>query len=521
MKKVKQNLKYFFRQSLRTRGRADYAALFSRGVADGEKLNTVYPWFYLRVFCALFAAFTVYSVCMALFGGTNMERIPFYMLGGAFLDVTILVLVYELYPRNDISLAKLACVTLLGGCAAVALSALVYDIPDYSFFLNGWNLALTAGISEEITKGAAAIACVIILNKKNDPVAGFLIGAAVGTWFSLTENAAYMTRYFNVSGKILTAVIRSLGSVFSHATWTALICRAFCKYRCPYINPKFYLTVLFCMTAHFCIDMPLNDYIIILFAEAAVCGLATFIFGATVLFRDRKAAFSAAEKGGAEITRATEETLSPFPPMRVANLTAVAFAAALCSLLLVFSSVFGSVTYVKTQYDTAEKIIAFAQNGLNILPDEGRMYDEDCPDSFAQYENGVLTAAEQRVAQDGIIYVYCYALPKQESNEETLGGADGLKLNKVDIVLIDGEEEMRYVLNLYVYGDYGIAFYPVNDLLSEGTIKMKNGVPVFYRRVNRLNTPTIVMICVIGVVSISGACTYAALRRRAKTLTRK
>ena len=522
MNKIKTRLKQYFLQSFRKRTKDDYKNIFTRGLDGGNTAYRVYPWFYLRVLAVFFVVFTVYAVTVSVLHGSAMDRLSFYIIGGSFLDIAMLVLLYELYPHNDFSLLKIACVTFVAGSAAALLSALIYNIKFFGIEMEGWYLAVTAGVGEEIAKAVPAVICISIFKKKDSPLSGFLIGAAVGTWFSLTENAGYIWGYSQMYAKILTAVVRALGCVFSHAMWTALISWAYCKFKKPFLNFRFYGVVLFCMAMHFCIDMPLADYVIILCAEAAVCGLATLIFGSVVFYKERK---SVLEKLPVE----QAEELPPFPPLHRANLTATGFGAVLCVMLLILSAVFSPIVYKKTAF-TKDEFILYAQNGYAFSPEPEREYDENYENYSEYYEleegtnEKLLKHCEQRVRAGEVTYAYYYVLYPVPVKDEDTGEErveQILKLWRTDVIVtVDGEEK-RYDSYAFITGSTDealsvISVYPLNPDVYMNRWEVKNDKIVLYKAVNGLDWQTITMLCVCAAVAIFGITTYAVMRKKIK-----
>ena len=331
LKNFKKRWREFIFESFRVHTKDEYAEIFRRGTTDTDGVNTVYPWLYLRVFAVLAAVFALYALINSTMpGAADWETL--YFVGGAFTDVALLVLLYELYPYKDFSLLSLTVICVTGGSFADFISAFFYRFHSFGTLSDGWKLAAIAGVSEEIAKSVPAIICILLL-KKNRPSACFLIGAAVGTWFSITENASYI-HTFPVSRVILTATLRAFGCAFSHAAWTAIICYAFKKFRRPFMNIKFYAVVVFCMALHFCIDMPLSYAI--LFPEAAVCGLAAFVTCIIIIYRERMRAFG-------------QKTETPaMPPLSFAhkyNLTLSALGIVTCALMIALSTVFNTTSY--------------------------------------------------------------------------------------------------------------------------------------------------------------------------------
>lgn len=505
--KFKSGVKNFFYESFRPRTKDDYAEFFARGTGKCDGKNNVYPWLWLRVLCVLAIVYTAYAVMNATMPGAG-DWETFYFVGAAFLDIAFIVLLYELYPENDISLLTLLGVMVIGGSAADFISAFIYYFHGFDVISNGWKLAAIAGVGEEIAKGIPAITCVLVLKKKS-PSAGFLMGAAVGTWFSITENASYI-HTSPMYMMVLTATARAFGCMFSHAVWTALITRAFCKYGLK--SYKFYLVVLINMALHFCIDMPLYDYLILLFAEAALCGLCAFIWGVTVIYRERRAALPA-----------PEQTETAFDLKHRSRITYSAFLVVMCALLLAFTGVY-SKTYDEVTYFTFDEFLTFAHDGYTIETDDERKFDagEEIY-YFASYQEGELTAAYQKVEGDDIAYIYCYYLRNalDENGEEITEEVDGeeapvkeMQLVRTDIIItVDGGEQ-RYYPTIYNTSDESFVFYKINPELENGRVRFSDSQVTFTIEHDGWDLKTIVAFSVCSAAALGWLVTYIILKRK-------
>lgn len=478
---IKSRWRKFFYESFRVHGKDEYAEIFRRGTSDTDGVNTVYPWFYLRVFAVLAAVFALYALINAAMPGAG-DRETLYFMGGAFMDVALLVLLFELYPYKDFSLISLTAVCVIGGSFADFISAFFYCFHSSETLLNGWKLAGIAGVSEEIAKAVPALVCIALM-KKEKPSACFLIGAAVGTWFSITENSSYIHTAV-ISRAVMTAAVRAFGCMFSHAVWTAIICYAFKKFRRPFINVKFYLTVVFCMALHFCIDMPLEYAILI--PEAAACGLAAFAVGVMIICKERKGAFGQ-----------TDEKQTP-PPLSFThkyNLTLTALGAVTCAVMIALSVLFSPISYKKTVFNGKEEFLIFAHCGYDINPDREREYDDTLTDSYAEYRDGVLRFAEQRVADGDITYIYGYSF----SEEETEANFPF----RVFVAINEDDGEIIYYPYTYPHGEERLTFYPINDVLSKGKVEYRGGGKVIFRE--RINVPDITTFVLIGATVVCAA----------------
>lgn len=96
----------------------------------------------------------------------------------------------------------------------------------------GMILFLSAPIGEEISK---ALAVLLLARFIDSPKRGFQIGFSVGLGFALLENMLYILNSL-LTGEgaaisfVFTAVLRAIGSIPGHATWTAISGFAIGKY---------------------------------------------------------------------------------------------------------------------------------------------------------------------------------------------------------------------------------------------------------------------------------------------------
>lgn len=107
----------------------------------------------------------------------------------------------------------------------------------------GMILFLSAPIGEEISK---ALAVLFLARFIDSPKRGFQIGFSVGLGFALLENMIYiLSSMLNGEGAaisfVFTAVLRAIGSIPGHATWTAISGYAIGKY---VINKRWHIRSL-------------------------------------------------------------------------------------------------------------------------------------------------------------------------------------------------------------------------------------------------------------------------------------
>ena len=140
---------YFFKETFRAHSKAEYKEIFTRGLnEDNSGVSGAFPWLYVRAFFALLILFTVNTFVLRL--TNNALYVPSVtFLGGITFTVPFIILLYELYPKRDLSLFFLIAVLVVGGTVSGFLAQLGYAfIPK----VNDWISAVTAGVLEEVCK---------------------------------------------------------------------------------------------------------------------------------------------------------------------------------------------------------------------------------------------------------------------------------------------------------------------------------------------------------------------------------
>lgn len=144
---------YFFKETFRYHSKDEYKEIFSRGLDDNGGINGGMPWLYVRAFFALFVLFTVNVLILRL--TNNPLFVPSVtFLGGTTVTIPFIILLFELYPKRDVSLLMLLGVLVGGGTLAIALSQIGYGFVSVK---NRWLSAVFTGILEEVCKIIPAI----------------------------------------------------------------------------------------------------------------------------------------------------------------------------------------------------------------------------------------------------------------------------------------------------------------------------------------------------------------------------
>lgn len=455
----KSSLAFFLRESFRPRTKEEYKAVFKCGVSFDRR---PVPWLYLRVLAAGFILFAV-SVLINRLCDYSSAFTMAVALGGLFANVPLLIFFYELNPRRDISFLTLSALAVVGGVLSSALTLVGYEF-IYGGNDNPWVSYLWTGFLEELAKMAAALPVIIILRKKN-PFACFLIGIAVGTGYSVFEDFGYIYAYGGnyLSGDtwvVLMSVGRGFSCFCSHAPWTGVICWAFAAFKKPWLNVRFYGVVVASMLLHYLADVPFYaDGFRFLEGFNAGWAIEAFVVAGIVVMVVLMLRRSYAELG---CVKRTEEERAKIPLARKSKLShAGNVTAVLCAVFVSAATCAGCALQFEEKslvsyFGSDGEFISFIQNEKSLSADWARLYDGAAADYSQFIENGELKSATQKVAAGGYDYYYVYVFG--ESAELSAVG-----------VKIDGKVHYCRRMTIYsdgsktVYYGYPPNYEPVGD----------------------------------------------------------
>lgn len=454
-KPVRERIKYFFKEIFRPHSKEEYAEVFSRGLGANcsEEVARKLPWLYIRVFALNLVLFALAAFVFRIASYTA-DYLTAILFGGLLFNIPLFVFFFELYPKRDLSLLKLVTVLLIGGVISTFIITLGYEfIYSTDNEPNAWISTLWVGFWEELIKGAVAIVAIVLL-KKRDPLCCFLIGFAVGTGYSFTEDLGYiysLSRSDGISWLVLTSVGRGLSCVCSHAPWTAMIGWAYAKFRKPFINFRFYGVAVSMMALHYFADVPFFDDnlnvlkgITVGWAIEAAVVAAIFLAVFFVLKGCFKSLY-AEEK---------PELYRPAPLTKRAKLSQAAnLSAVLCASLLSVLAFAGCCIKVGNRlvYDkiySDGEFVAYVQKNLPFNYNLKREYD-GAGDNYSQFvSEGNLLGATQKVVDEetGYEYFYVYTFDKD-------------KTPVLQSVGVKYEGELFYLRQIVVFEDYYYTFY--------------------------------------------------------------
>ena len=507
--KIGGGIKRFFKETFRAHTKEEYFDFFAR---KGDGAYKTYPFMWIR---ALALEVMLFAIVLIVSEFTGYDTFWAYsvLTGGLLLNIPVFILAYELYPDRDLGFFRYFIAFFIGGVVAIALTLLTYYAYEPE---NKWLSALWTGFVEEFFKAVPAIVIIVAYKNKN-PLFGFLMGAAVGAGVSVIEDMYYIHNTAGAWGfwgnswqtLIETSVGRGLTAGCTHTLWTALIGWAFCKFKKPLINFRFYLVAVLCVALHFAWDLPLDAWWAseLIYIGCAIAGLA---FAIVILYKERKKAFG----GGVQaeqlaldevaVAEAVAVRESGYNLSHLANLVAVLClcVAAVFTIGVCYSD-WGFRSYKPRYFESKEELINYVQDGMQFDINDERLFDEDAEMDTYRYKDGVLVSATQTETQNGMTYYYNYVFTD-----------DGYRIDSVNID-VDGTLYRQYT-NYFWTGDVVIFYSPVSVDFSYNEDKGQYYVyeycdEYFYGVVGA-------GICgsIIGLFLIGGAAAFTALKIKSR-----
>lgn len=428
--KGKNAITEYFKQTFRRHGGGEYSELLTRGLHGGERgLNKKYPWAYVRLFALIFVLFAVFLLIIRF--TSNEIFVPTVtLLGAVCFNLAFLLLLYELYPKKDLSFMVVLLALLIGGAGSNVFSQILFSIFKPS---NAWLHAVYSGFFEELSK-AAAVAFVLLTARKETPLAGFILGAAVGCGFSITEDMGYIflqaneMPYVNLTTIIEISLARGVSAVCTHTLWTAAIGWALSRFKRHRANLAVYGVTLLSCGLHILWDLPLSN--LALGFIYASCASVALIECTLIIHFQRKKAFSSERPKDlykneeavnelwqeAEQEQLARESLEKTDPKywRYWGHFTLALAAFLMAVISVlYCSLPFRETYGAQSFRDSDSFVAFMQNGVEFEYDENRGYDPNAESvPSGEYVIQLVTGG------DGYTYGYMY-LPRYDDVLET------------------------------------------------------------------------------------------------------
>jgi len=413
-KRSAHQIKYFLLQTFRRRTGTEYSELLSRGLRSNKGVNREYPWAYFRLFTMLFILYAVFLLIMR-FTGNELFAPTVTILASVMFNLPFLCLMYELYPQRDLSFITVLFVLLVGGTAACVISQALYNIFPSP---NRWLKAVYAGFFEELSKAAVTVVA-IVTSRKRTPLAGFLIGAAIGCGFSIVEDMGYIfvlsneLPAMNLTTIINVSISRGFTAFCTHTLWTALVGWAYSHFNRHLHNVFNYVVLLAVCGLHICWDLPL-PYVAQGFVCAA-CVIVSAVAGIGVLAYERKAVFRAAgikrtDESYYKQDKKTVDTEHYLYWKHWGHFTLALAAFLMAVISVIYCSIPFRETYGTETFSEAEKFVLFMQDGKEFEIEEDRAYNshDTAGDKDRTEVDGVLTGVTQTVVGDGVKYDYRY-----------------------------------------------------------------------------------------------------------------
>ncbi len=450
---------YFFKETFRARSKAEYREIFTRGLGDDNSgVSGAFPWLYVRAFFLLLILFTVNTLVLRLTG--NDLYIPSVtFLGGITFTVPFVILLYELYPKRDISLFLIIAILVGGGTVAGIISQFGYKLLPIK---NPWLAAVEAGVLEEFAKAVPAIILIAILKQKN-PYACFLIAATVGAGFSVIEDMGYIfyysDKYFafyssDIQATVALFVDRGLSSFCTHILWTGAIGWAFCYIKNPPRSFSLLFMILVSVGLHICWDLPIDGWWQVL--DITCCVIIAGGSSIAIVNRSRVKTLAAEM----DLTAFNEDIIREAKAMgrrlrftNAANLTFCLAATFLSVLALLFCAMPIGMDYQQVTFDSKEDFIDYLQGGIEFTVNDKREYDPNIRNFEERYEveendELTLTYAIQKVKYGKYDYFYGYYL-------------DDGELDTVSVELEINGLTTRHYLNEYEFGDETVGVFDI------------------------------------------------------------
>lgn len=461
-----RGIKKFFTETFRARGKRDYEEFFTRGLNGKKGKNNIYPWMWARLFALGLCAFAAVTSISAVTGNAIAYPVC-VLLGGAFANLAVITLVYELCPERDLSFVAAAFTLFIGAIACnVIILGLYKLIPAPA---NPWAGTVRVALTEEFAKAFVAVCAIITVGKRN-PRYAFVLAAAVGAGMSAAEDAGYIFKlsYGMLSAVyprlISTAASRALTSVCTHTLWTGFVGWAFCKFRKPFINIKFWAVALAAVAFHFLWDMPLGKLGVAL--TQTCCGIICIAFAVCIIASERRAVIVSGEDGTEPADRAetcTEAALSCQSPRNMFDFGDIVMCVCACilSVFVLIACYFGWGWRSNREYvfSSANEFLAFVDTDGAGEADFGREYDPYAGNYSESFNGGKLVSAVQKVEAGEGTYYYYYSFDYggEGSAAAELTGIsftteEGIYLSK-RIETADGVINY-FVCNPYVYDTY-------------------------------------------------------------------
>lgn len=472
---AKGSIAYFFRQTFRRHTRAEYSELLTRGVRGAGGVNRKYPWSYIRLFTLFFVLFAIYLLIVR-FTSEELFAPTITVLAAVCFNLPFLLLLYELYPQKDLSFIAVLFALLIGGSSSHIVSQILFNIfPPKT----PWLRAVYSGLFEEIPKAVATIIAILIAGKRS-PLAGFIMGAAVGCGFSIVEDMGYIflqsndLPVYNLPQVITLSLARGSSSLCTHTLWTAVIGWAFNNPKKFLANISLFLVTVLSCGLHIAWDLPLANLANILVCVG--CAVVIVTMSALILYSGRKKVYrSAVEQVDAQSPPFYKEdndkryfyyeedgaALSKFNPRYWSHwgrftLVFAAFLMAVCAVI--YCAVPATEKYGTETFYSSETFVSFMQDGMDLDADKVRPYNDHGENiNVVEVDGRVIRLTQTETdTETGYKYYYTYTA----SYDEVTGKAHyfpstvEVEITKDGGVTVTYPKEVVYASDGTIYASY-------------------------------------------------------------------
>ncbi len=382
---------YFFKETFRYHSKDEYKEIFSRGLDDNGGINGGMPWLYVRAFFALFVLFTVNVLILRL--TNNPLFVPSVtFLGGTTVTIPFIILLFELYPKRDVSLLMLMGVLVGGGTLAIALSQIGYGFVSVK---NRWLSAVFTGILEEVCKIIPAICSILFFGQKGR-YSCFLFAAAVGAGFSVIEDMGYIFYFSESHAPVFQSDVQAVVSIFTdrglssfctHILWTGAAGWAYGASKKPF--KSFWLLILLSSVAlHILWDLPLEGM-----WQASVilaCVVVASAIGIAMIHLSRREIITACvdlEFFDEEIIVQAKSMGEVLRFRNAANLTFSLAVTCLAVITLLLCALPIGTLYRTEVFGDSQSFINYIQGGYSFKADWDRAYAVGLPNYEERWRN--------------------------------------------------------------------------------------------------------------------------------------
>jgi RsiW-degrading membrane proteinase PrsW (M82 family) len=455
-------IRRFFVETFRAHTGKEYREIITRGMhADKSGENGQYPWLYIRIAALFFVVLAVNALILRI--THNSMYVPsIIFLGGSAVNFVFMLFLYELYPGNDFSILSVVLIIILGG----ALAGLICQIVYYFWIVdNDWLCSLQTGVVEELAKGIVALVIIGILKCKK-PFVGFLIGAAVGTGFSIIEDMGYLYSYsksfLSATGIDLIEIIsmffsRAASAFCTHILWTAMIGWVTLTIQKPIKSFRFFLVLFSSIAIHTIWDFPIEG--IWVTVVCILCGLTSGIFAIVVVARMRS---HMRKENGVQISFFDKVPFQKTPHVKkaekklyfrhAANLS-LTISCVLLSLLSFAYCMLPIITENREKMFTeTDEFISYIQCGITIEPNWERAYVVGQANEEEYLRGGELAIVVQAEQQNDLTFYYTYNVVEKT-----------YYLRDVEVFVVLKGVGMRYSYSTIDVGGKTIKFYELNS----------------------------------------------------------